>query len=307
MNNGYSICTFKNNKFIQMKKIYILTAILIAFIFNASAQKTGDRIQINKDGKWEPGKLISYSKGTYLVDYDAWFLADEVVAADRVMFLSPNKNDTANFLVVKIDTVYKYKRDTITILRNKTDTLYKYNTDVVTILKNKIDTVYKYNIADVVTILKNKIDTVYKYKIDTVTILTKGRTDTIFKGKIDTVYSTKPTTVTITTSATPTYSKLEKVQVIFGSKWMAASILEVVNGAYKVRYVGLSAAFDEVVTADRIRSSKILGRKVKVSWSGNWYDATITQVNDKAKKYFIHYDGWSSTSDEWVGVDRIKF
>ena len=80
-----------------------------------------------------------------------------------------------------------------------------------------------------------------------------------------------------------------------------------VNGAYKVRYVGLSAAFDEVVTADRIRSSKILGRKVKVSWSGNWYDATITQVNDKAKKYFIHYDGWSSTSDEWVGVDRIKF
>ena len=64
---------------------------------------------------------------------------------------------------------------------------------------------------------------------------------------------------------------------------------------------------NSVVTADRIRSSKILGRKVKVSWTGNWYDATIIQVNDKAKKYFIHYDGWSSTSDEWVGVERIKF
>ena len=84
-----------------MKKNLLLATLFLAFIFNAAAQKTGDRIQINKDGKWEPGKLISYSNGTYLVDYDAWFLADEVVAADRVMFLSPNKNDTANFNDVK--------------------------------------------------------------------------------------------------------------------------------------------------------------------------------------------------------------
>jgi hypothetical protein len=290
-----------------MKKVLFTSIIFFCCFFEVLAQKTGDRIQINKDGKWEPGKLISYGNGMYLVDYDQWYIQDETVTPDRVMFLSPTKHDTANFLVAKIDTIYTFKRDTLTILKAKTDTIYKYNTDVITILKNKIDTVYKYNIADVVTILKNKSDTVYKYKLDTVTILTKGRTDTIYKGRIDTVYSTKPTTVTVEAPSTSLYTKSEKVQVISGSKWMPASILEVVNNMYKVRYVGLPAAFDEVVSADRIRSNKIIGRKVKVSWTGNWYDATITQVNEKAKKYFIHYDGWSTTSDEWVGVERIKF
>lgn len=275
-----------------MKKHFYFLLLLSVVSTNIFAQKTGDRIQINKDGKWEPGKLISYSNGNYLVDYDAWFLADEVVPASTVMFLSPNKNDTAHFLVTKIDTVYTYKRDTVTILRSK------------------IDTVYKYNIADVVTILRNKTDTVYAFKRDTVTVLTKGRTDTVYKGKIDTIFINKPTTVTINTynaAPTNTYLKGEKVQVIFGSKWMPATILEVSNGNYKVRYTGLSAAFDEVVTPDRVRNSKVLGRKIKASWNGTWYDATIMQINDKAKKYFIHYDGWSNTSDEWVAVDRIKF
>lgn len=43
----------------------------------------------------------------------------------------------------------------------------------------------------------------------------------------------------------------------------------------------------------------------KVFWNNKWYDATIKDYKDG--KWFIHYDGWSDSWDEWVGSDRIKF
>ncbi|MBP7736474.1 MAG: hypothetical protein KA369_10920 [Spirochaetes bacterium] len=44
--------------------------------------------------------------------------------------------------------------------------------------------------------------------------------------------------------------------------------------------------------------------RVQVLWNDQWYPAVILKV--KGKKYFIHYDGYESSWDEWVGEDRMK-
>lgn len=44
--------------------------------------------------------------------------------------------------------------------------------------------------------------------------------------------------------------------------------------------------------------------KVKVQWKGKWYSATVLKV--KNNKYFIHYDGYAASWDEWVGPLRIR-
>lgn len=46
------------------------------------------------------------------------------------------------------------------------------------------------------------------------------------------------------------------------------------------------------------------GDKVSVEWKGQWYAATV--VKSENGRFFIHYDGWEASWDEWVGSDRIK-
>lgn len=47
-----------------------------------------------------------------------------------------------------------------------------------------------------------------------------------------------------------------------------------------------------------------IGDKVRVAWSGGWYDATVLALGDG--KYRIHYDGWDASWDEWVDASRIR-
>lgn len=44
--------------------------------------------------------------------------------------------------------------------------------------------------------------------------------------------------------------------------------------------------------------------KVKVKWSGTWWDAEIIEV--KGDQYKIHYDNYGSNWDEWVKTDRLQ-
>jgi WD40 repeat protein len=44
--------------------------------------------------------------------------------------------------------------------------------------------------------------------------------------------------------------------------------------------------------------------KVQVDWDGEWYKATVLDIKDG--KYLIHYDGYGSDADEWVGGNRIR-
>ena len=46
------------------------------------------------------------------------------------------------------------------------------------------------------------------------------------------------------------------------------------------------------------------GEQVKVEWKGEWWDGVIREV--AGKQYLIHYVGFESSWDEWVGPERIQ-
>ena len=46
------------------------------------------------------------------------------------------------------------------------------------------------------------------------------------------------------------------------------------------------------------------GEQVKVEWKGEWWDALIREV--MGQQYLIHYVGFDSSWDEWVGTERIQ-
>ena len=48
------------------------------------------------------------------------------------------------------------------------------------------------------------------------------------------------------------------------------------------------------------------GDGAQVLWKGTWYPAHVKQVSGDGQKCFIHYDGYGSSWDEWVGSDRIQ-
>jgi len=43
---------------------------------------------------------------------------------------------------------------------------------------------------------------------------------------------------------------------------------------------------------------------VDVFWGSRWYEATILRRD--GQRAYIHYDGWSTTYDEWVTPDRMR-
>jgi len=49
-----------------------------------------------------------------------------------------------------------------------------------------------------------------------------------------------------------------------------------------------------------------VGDKAKVEWKGSWYPAAVIKVNETQTRCYIHYDGYESSWDEWVGADRIQ-
>jgi len=46
------------------------------------------------------------------------------------------------------------------------------------------------------------------------------------------------------------------------------------------------------------------GDKAEVEWDGTWYPATVKEAKDGM--FFISYEGYESSWDEWVGPDRIR-
>ncbi len=47
-----------------------------------------------------------------------------------------------------------------------------------------------------------------------------------------------------------------------------------------------------------------VGQRVKVEWNGEWWDASVVKVEPST--FFITYEGFDSSWDEWVGPSRIK-
>jgi len=49
-----------------------------------------------------------------------------------------------------------------------------------------------------------------------------------------------------------------------------------------------------------------VGDKAKVHWGSKWWSATVIGVNKAGNKCKIHYKGYGSNWDEWVGPSRIR-
>lgn len=47
-----------------------------------------------------------------------------------------------------------------------------------------------------------------------------------------------------------------------------------------------------------------VGSGVQVEWHGSWYPAHILKT--QGDRYYIHYDGYSDSWNEWVGPSRIR-
>ena len=47
-----------------------------------------------------------------------------------------------------------------------------------------------------------------------------------------------------------------------------------------------------------------VGQRVKVEWQNGWWDASILKMEQDS--FFITYEGFDSSWDEWVGPSRIK-
>ena len=47
-----------------------------------------------------------------------------------------------------------------------------------------------------------------------------------------------------------------------------------------------------------------VGQRVKVEWNSEWWDASVVKVEPSS--FFITYEGFDSSWDEWVGPSRIK-
>lgn len=46
--------------------------------------------------------------------------------------------------------------------------------------------------------------------------------------------------------------------------------------------------------------------KVQVETNGSWYDAHILKVNSEKGTYYIKYDDWSDSWNEWVPIERLR-
>lgn len=104
----------------------------------------------------------------------------------------------------------------------------------------------------------------------------------------------------------------ERGEVLWGGSWYPATVLQASNGQCYITYEGYSSSWDEWVTPDRFRSSSAPatasyqpGDAVMILWNGTWYPGRILQVN--GGQYYITYDGYSSSWDEWVGSDRLSY
>lgn len=112
----------------------------------------------------------------------------------------------------------------------------------------------------------------------------------------------------------------DKAQVLWKGSWYPATVLQSRGNKCYIHYDGYNSSWDEWVGPSRIRVSggapgvsKILnvggslynvGDAVSVKWKGSWWPAHVVQAGNN--KWYIHYDGYSNSWDEWVGPGRIR-
>lgn len=79
--------------------------------------------------------------------------------------------------------------------------------------------------------------------------------------------------------------------------------LEVASVTFEVL---ADASKPEQAKAEKPAAAFSKGSKVMVEWKGSWWPAEVIEVSEGKAPYKIHYDGYSSSWDEWVSNERVK-
>lgn len=103
----------------------------------------------------------------------------------------------------------------------------------------------------------------------------------------------------------------QRVSVLWKNKWYPAKVLSVRPNSWYIHYKGYSASWNEWVGPNRIRPRGVFqggnyppGTPVMVLWKSKWYPARVLQ--SRPNRWYIHYDGYSASWNEWVGPGRIR-
>ncbi|BAY19558.1 hypothetical protein NIES21_54210 [Anabaenopsis circularis NIES-21] len=98
-------------------------------------------------------------------------------------------------------------------------------------------------------------------------------------------------------------------------EWYKATIQKIKDDQFFINYVGYGSSSDEWVGEDAIRIRALessddngfaVGQKVKCWDEENeeWYSATIEEI--RGQQYFVHYQGYDSSYDEWLDLAEIR-
>ena len=102
----------------------------------------------------------------------------------------------------------------------------------------------------------------------------------------------------------------QRIEAESDGKWYKAKIIDLDDQQVEVHYVHFDDSWDEWVSRDRIRPYQpaqfAAGDKVEVHWEtdGKWYPATVLKAWYGLE--LVRYDGYDSSSDEWVGSDSVR-
>lgn len=116
------------------------------------------------------------------------------------------------------------------------------------------------------------------------------------------------------------FSEGDSVEARYRGQWRAATILDVREDGYYIHYDGYHSSWDEWVPVTRVRTFEKeadedpseddpevlfpVGSLVEVSYGGSWYKARVLATEKGT--YYITYEGYASSWDEWVDPSRIR-
>lgn len=108
--------------------------------------------------------------------------------------------------------------------------------------------------------------------------------------------------------APDSYGDGEYAYGLFEKKWQPVRILNQTNSGYNAQFYFYSDYKEVDLGTQKLKQAFFpeykTNDKVKVSWEGKKYEATILEA--KNDFYYIKYDGYDDSWNEWVMYDRIS-